>query len=159
MKRTNFKNNGFTLVEVLVVIAIISILTTILLPNFSTARLKSNDANRKSRMKQIQSALETYKADQAGKKYPISSGKVINDTGNVLSGLTPGYLPVFPYDPADPRNVFYYNSDGSTYTLCAHLEYSADPELNNNNAGNNYCNALGGGNECGGKCNYGVINP
>jgi len=148
---------GFTLVEVLVVIAIISILMTILLPNLNTARLKGKDAKRKANLKQIQSALEMFKADSVDKKYPVNSGTVVKTTGGVLSLLTTNYLKQFPADPADPLYHFYYDTPvganaGNAYTLCGYLEYTADPEKNN------VCSAVPAG-SCVADCNYGVSNP
>jgi len=51
---------GFTLVELMVVIAIIGILSAIILANFTTARSKSRDGQRISDISQIQYALAAY---------------------------------------------------------------------------------------------------
>jgi prepilin-type N-terminal cleavage/methylation domain-containing protein len=60
MKNTNTRIRGFTLVEMMVVIAIIAILTAIIVTNFSGAKGKARDAKRISDMGQIQLALELY---------------------------------------------------------------------------------------------------
>jgi prepilin-type N-terminal cleavage/methylation domain-containing protein len=54
---------GFTLVELLVVIAIIGTLVTIALVSFRSSQAKGRDAQRKSDLKQVSSALELYYSD------------------------------------------------------------------------------------------------
>ena len=51
---------GFTLVELLVVIAIIGILSTLSVVSLNSARAKSRDARRLSDIKQIRTALDMY---------------------------------------------------------------------------------------------------
>ena len=54
---------GFTLIEILVVIAIIAILAAILFPVFSRARAKARQATCASNLKQLATALEMYTQD------------------------------------------------------------------------------------------------
>src|SRR5690348_7093470 len=63
---------GFTLVELLIVIAIIGILSTLLMTNFIGVRQRARDAQRKADVRQIQSALELYRADNGS--YPAAAG-------------------------------------------------------------------------------------
>ncbi len=60
---------GFTLVELMVVIGIISILTTILLPNFVRARSQGRLTACTTNLKNIATACETYAANN-GTRYP-----------------------------------------------------------------------------------------
>ena len=67
----NMKNlikKGFTLVELLVVISIIGLLSTIAIVSLGSARAKSRDTKRIADMKQVSTALEQYYSDQGG--YP-----------------------------------------------------------------------------------------
>lgn len=57
MKKILFKN-GFSIIELLIVMAIIAILTAIITTNFATSKSKSRDAKRVSDIAQIQLALE-----------------------------------------------------------------------------------------------------
>jgi prepilin-type N-terminal cleavage/methylation domain-containing protein len=60
-KRKNMKNNkGFTLVELLVVIAVIALIGVFAAVAVNSARSKQRDATRLSSVRQVQSALEDY---------------------------------------------------------------------------------------------------
>ena len=71
------KPNGFTLIEILVVVAIVGILVTIVVSNFVGIRINARDARRKAELAQIQKALELYKSDQSPQAYPATG---FNDT-------------------------------------------------------------------------------
>ncbi len=62
--------SGFTLVEILVVLAIIAILAAILLPVFNSARESAKQANCASNLQKIGTAVSLYFNDE--KKYPSS---------------------------------------------------------------------------------------
>ncbi|MFP3904099.1 MAG: type II secretion system protein [Armatimonadota bacterium] len=57
---------GFTLVEMLVVIAIIAVLSAILFPVFNSAREKGRETTCMSNLKQIGTAIELYVQDANG---------------------------------------------------------------------------------------------
>ncbi|MDD2934998.1 MAG: type II secretion system protein [Candidatus Pacebacteria bacterium] len=63
-------NSGFTLIEILFVIGIISLLSSVILTNMHDARKMGRDAKRLIDMKEIQKALEFY-YDENG-RYPSS---------------------------------------------------------------------------------------
>jgi general secretion pathway protein G len=69
MQKTN--NKGFTLIELLVVIAIIGLLSTLAVVALNSARQKSRDSKRVADIKQIQTALELYFADN--NQYPAQA--------------------------------------------------------------------------------------
>lgn len=116
---------GFTLVELLVVIAIIGVLVTVGLGAFRSSQARSRDAQRKSDLKQISSALELYYSDY--EKYP--------DTLPWGSEFTDGkttYFKVVPEDPVDNLNYVYRVVDSGPnqkYQLFAYLENTQDPSL------------------------------
>ena len=58
MKKTT---NGFTFIELLVVVAIIAILSAIIIANVSNVRTKARDAQRIAEIEQIALALETFR--------------------------------------------------------------------------------------------------
>jgi len=67
---TKSSQKGFTLIELLVVIAIIGLLSTLAVVALNSARQKSRDSKRVADVKQIQTALELYFADN--NSYPAT---------------------------------------------------------------------------------------
>jgi prepilin-type N-terminal cleavage/methylation domain-containing protein len=113
-----FKKKGFTLVELLVVIAVISLLSSIILASLNTARKKSRDARRIADIKQLQLAEELYSHTNNGVYTPA------------LTDLAPTYIPVLPADPLSA--AYTYERCGSTvYHIGAALEESTNVALNN----------------------------
>jgi prepilin-type N-terminal cleavage/methylation domain-containing protein len=55
---------GFTLIELMIVIAIISVLAVTLVPQLTGAQARSRDAGRVSSLKNITAVLETYYSDE-----------------------------------------------------------------------------------------------
>jgi len=73
------KNFGFTLMELLIVIAILGLLATIGLGSFRTSQMKGRDAQRKSDLSQIQKALEMYYNDYSGYPAAITGGSPLTE--------------------------------------------------------------------------------
>jgi len=67
-------SNGFTLVELLVVVLIIGILAAVAVPNYVSAEAKSKTAAVKQNMHTIQVAVESYATDAAGSYSPNAAG-------------------------------------------------------------------------------------
>src|SRR3990167_1144019 len=104
--KSSFKSGaGFTLIELLIVIVIIGVLATILLANFIGVRQRSRDAQRKADLRQIQSAIELYKADQG--VYPTPLYSTDCPTSSPLVGGTVTYVAKIP---CDPSGISYWNS-------------------------------------------------
>lgn len=121
---------GFTLIELLVVVSIISILSAFLMANFIGVRQRGRDAQRKSDLRQIQSALELYRADNG--KYPgFGQNNIYGWTyASSLNGLEPNYMQEIPSDPTTgdtcPGYLLSVDSNFSKYTIFVKLENTND---------------------------------
>jgi type II secretion system protein G len=90
------KNRAFTLVELLIVVAIIAILAAIAVPNFLEAQVRSKVSRTKADLRTLATALEAYAVDE--KKYPPST--LVPRFLRLLPLTTPiGYLSSVPMDP------------------------------------------------------------
>ena len=87
---------GFTLIELMIVIAIIAILAAILIPNFLHARAEAQTSGCEGNEKQIATALEEYAVDHNG---TYGAGGTVTST--LLGTL---YLGVTPSDPVNQSN-------------------------------------------------------
>jgi len=83
---------GFTLLELMIVIAIIGILATLAQPSYKTAVRKSREAALKENLYNIRSVLDQYYADNG--KYPDTLDDVV----------TKGYMRGVPVDPMTNTN-------------------------------------------------------
>ena len=134
----NLKSSfGFTLIELLIVIAIIGVLATILLANFIGVRQRSRDAQRKADLRQIQSAIELYKADQGTYPLPpLYSASCLPSSPLKDPGGTVTYMKKIPCDPSLikisllPPGNYAYGLNGTTYDLYACIENSNDTDAN-----------------------------
>lgn len=83
------KRKGFTLIELVVVMAIIAILSVLVIGAITVARRTSTETANRGTAKSIQTGLEAYYAKN--KQYPATSGTVTFDaivaTGGALNGM------------------------------------------------------------------------
>ncbi len=122
-----FSKRGFTIVEVMVVIVVMSILASVIFVASQGSGKKSRDAERQADLKTLQTAIELYKLKYG--RYPEgcngpSSSSVLNQsnwsgqvgtnyvcnlnsgiyapyvgTGEYIIGLAPEFIPRLPTDP------------------------------------------------------------
>jgi prepilin-type N-terminal cleavage/methylation domain-containing protein len=126
--------NGFTLIELMVTIAIIAILAVMGMSLFTNAQRSARDTKRISDIKEIQKALELYYTTN-GSVYPASTNSLNNST-YFASG-------VLPPDPTSTTPYFYdYNPNCGAakqgFKLCATMEKSGG----NSGEQGNACSAM-----------------
>lgn len=104
------RNNGFTIVELMVVVAIIALLAVIAIPSILRARVNANDSMAQNALKSISTAMETYASTED--QYPPDTTSLI--------GVTPPYLSVDYF--TGTHAGFGFNADTlteSAYTITA----------------------------------------
>jgi prepilin-type N-terminal cleavage/methylation domain-containing protein len=142
---------GFTLVELIVVIAIIGILAGIVYANFGIARAVARDDARKVALKEVQLALDLYKAQHGS--YPLMgcgnpvtptsrgsggiwssthtspartiSNSTCNSNEYIVGLVSGGYISALPIETIPSTNWisgYSYSSDGTDYKLLIFAE-------------------------------------
>jgi len=85
--RRDAREAGFTLIELMTVIAIVAILGAIALPQYRQAIIQAKESALKEDLARFRDVIDQYQADKG--KYPESLQKLVDD----------GYLRVIPRDP------------------------------------------------------------
>ena len=130
--------HGFTLIEVLIVVAIIGMLVVVLSINAIQSGQQSRDVKRQADLKTLQAAVELYRNKygrypaQATTTNPLADGwsgqlgtnyAPDNGTGQYIVGLAPEFISVLPAEKhlngADSGYVYRTNADGSVYKIMA----------------------------------------
>jgi prepilin-type N-terminal cleavage/methylation domain-containing protein len=108
---------GFTLIEVIIVVAIIATLAAIAVPNFISFRNKSHAAAAVGTAEGIRAALASYAADSANNLYPLA-GSVTTSYSNLrtIVNRNGGTLPTTAAQVSFSGST-YASADGSNYTL------------------------------------------
>jgi prepilin-type N-terminal cleavage/methylation domain-containing protein len=136
----SLRHGGFTLLELLVVIAVIGLLASIILASMTQSRAKGRDAKRRQDLRQLQTALELFYSTNGGYPFALNWWGLcpsFNQGGSLLTSgpngyipnLAPAYISVLPTDPKPVGNDGCYlysaqlsigNGLSSDYKLMAH---------------------------------------
>jgi len=155
----NVNRYGFTIIELLITIAILAVLLTVVLPSLVKVRQASRDGTRKTDIQTLRTALETFKVDHRV-AYPTSDDFAGSGSSVPLRFIVPDYIQKVPTDPLVSQAYKYVAlplgcnnippNMCQNYAICAKLEAEAG-------ATTTYCNGI---NDCGPNttCNYEVQN-
>lgn len=113
---------GFTLIELMVSIAIIGILASLMYINITGIKAKQRDAQRLMRVNEIAKALNIYNV--SARSYPVYNGNITGSDTMSSALQTAGAISQVPVDPMNSGSyVFGYQStDGADFTLSFCLE-------------------------------------
>ena len=121
---------GFTLLELMIVIVILGVLTTLISGNFLNSLKRGRDTRRKTDLQNIQKALELFYEDK--KTYPTfnifaTDGALCETQVSSSCGSTEKiYMQKVPTDVTSACEYLYVSGDGTQYKLYSIIENDED---------------------------------
>ncbi|MGI6103505.1 MAG: type II secretion system protein [Patescibacteria group bacterium] len=115
MYRLKTYERGFTLLELLIVIAVIAILASAVVANLGAARNKANDAKIRSELKAVDQAITVYTSTGKASDLAVTSWDTLM-TKLSAAGLM-AKRPVHPDAPTSNPSYGYYYTGTGTATL------------------------------------------
>lgn len=112
--------SAFTLIELLIVVAIIGILAAIAVPNFLNAQMKARIANAEADMKTLTTSLEMYRLDN--NMYP----PWIDEGGTARNPVNRRFIPLttpISYLASVPQDPFVFGAGNARVDDSQHVAY------------------------------------
>ena len=139
MRPTRDRHSGFTLIELMIVVAIIGLLAVLAVPKFANLVLRSQEAVVKGHLGSVRSAISIYYANTEG-IFPVSLFPLIPDyIEKIPATFIPGYYPKFAtsycgvnaivdalaHIPPNQNTPWsYFNATGQFVVNCTHPDSS-----------------------------------
>lgn len=122
------KTSGFTLVELMMVIAIISIIVGVVIPRFQGMQAEANRAKAKGELKTLQTAVESYYINQSPNAYPEATDSLC---ATYLDEVSPRIVAAPLYDPfaAEGVEYLYQVSDNGRYYVISSIGQNGNPDI------------------------------
>lgn len=108
------RNKGFTLIELMIVIAIIAIIAAIAIPNLLQARASGNEASAKSALRTLVTTMEQYRTSQGD--YATTLG-ALETAGYIDSVLSSGSKSGYNFTLASTAGTGVWNCTASPTTF------------------------------------------
>jgi type IV pilus assembly protein PilA len=132
VKKLHTRRGGFTLIELMIVVAIIGILAAIAIPNFIRFQLKAKSSEGKTNLAAIRTAEESYYAEYGSYVSADPSPATVDDNNKTdYSDANVGFG--FDIVGWEPEGQVYFNYSVNTndptndsFTAAAHADIDAD---------------------------------
>jgi len=134
------KRNGFTLVELMIVVAIIGILAAIAIPQFASMVAKAQEGVTKGNLGALRSALSLYYSDNEGTVSSTPAADLIAG-GRYIASIPNAYYPTTPNNIGHPTLNYIAVADFLSYDLLA-IDVRAVESIPNQGGGYIYDGAL-----------------
>ncbi|MDP3881194.1 MAG: prepilin-type N-terminal cleavage/methylation domain-containing protein [bacterium] len=126
--RADQRNKGFTLIEILIVVGIIGILSSVILVGLGSSRERARDSRRVTDLRQIQQGLELFYTKNG--EYPDGLDDLTSENIGVRQ---------LPTDPSTDEDYEYASCNGGQdYMLKAELD-SESPNLTRDSVSDPLC--------------------
>lgn len=111
------RQNAFTLIELLIVVAIIGILAAIAVPNFLNAQMRAKIARVQSELRSVGDACEMYRTDHGQYPFPKLSTYIeksgVHTDVNIVKALIELTTPVAYLSSANFPDPFFKTGEGN----------------------------------------------
>ncbi len=116
------KSQGFTLIELMIVVAVIGILAAIAIPNFLNLKDKAIWGTARANLEAVRTSLAAYSADSNQNRFPVGT----LDFADFRAAVPKANLPASePLAKLRTGTFSYTSADGSTFSVSASVDNRA----------------------------------